>query len=346
MRFWSYLLRRIGLIIPILFGVTILVFVITHIIPGDPAMEIAGMNATDEQIERLREEFGLDKPIPMQYWIALRDMLFEGEFGTSLYTNRPVVEDLAVYWPATFELTTFSLLLAIVLGIPLGVVSAWKSNRAADHTARMGSLAGMSLPPFWLGLMLQIVLGHWWDIMPVRGRIDTLVSLDYPIQSITGMYLVDSLVTANWPAFRDSLAHIFVPGFVLALAPLALISRMTRSGMLEVFREDYIKTARGAGLPDRTVVYRHALKNALIPTVTVAGSTYGFLLGGSFVVETVFDWPGMGLYGAGAILELDFPAIIGITIAYALMRVSVNLLVDMSYYFLDPRVKLAGKYEE
>ena len=346
MRFWGYLLRRLGFVIPILFGVTVIVFVVSHVVPGDPARVIAGMYADEQQVARLRQEFGLDRPLWEQYVISIKRMVLEGDLGTSLYTKRPVLADLLTYFPATFELTTAAMLLAIALGIPLGVVSAWRTNQAADHVTRFGSLAGLSMPAFWLGLLLQIILGHWWGLLPTRGRLDSIMALDHPIRQITGVYSLDALLTGNWSGLRDMAAHLLLPGLVLALGPLGLIARMTRSSLLEVLREEYIKTARGAGLPERAVIYRHGLRNALIPTVTVAGSTYGFLLGGSFVVETVFDWPGLGLWGTNAILNLDFPAIIGLTLVYSLMRVACNIAVDMSYYFLDPRIKLAGKYEE
>ena len=345
MRFWSYLLQRLGFVVPILLGVTIVVFVISHVIPGDPAHVIAGMYANEAQVQRLREEFGLDRPLWEQYWISIRKMAFQGDFGTSLYTKRPVLTDLRTYFPATLELTTFAMLLAVAVGIPLGVVSASHTNRAADHATRFASLAGLSMPAFWLGLLLQILLGHLWGWLPTRGRVDSIVTIDYPITELTGVYLVDTLVTGNWTAFKDVAAHILLPGLVLALGPLGLIARMTRSSLLDVLREEYIKTARGAGLPERRVIYRHALRNALIPTVTVIGSMYGFLLGGSFVVESVFDYPGLGLWGVNAILNLDFPAIIGLTLVYSLMRIASNIAVDLSYYFLDPQIKLAGTYE-
>ncbi len=345
MRFWGYLLQRLGFVVPILLLVTLIVFAISHVIPGDPAHVIAGMYASEAQVQKLRQEFGLDRPLWEQYWLSLRRMILQGDLGTSLYTKRPVLADLLTYFPATFELTTFAMLLAIALGIPLGVLSARRTNQAADHVTRFGSMAGLSMPAFWLGLLLQIVLGFSWGLLPTRGRVDSIVALDHPIRELTGVYLFDTLATGNWAGFRDVVAHLFLPGLVLALAPLGLIARMTRSSLLDVLREEYIKTARGAGLPERHVIYRHGLRNALIPTVTVIGSMYGFLLGGSFVVESVFDWPGIGLWGVNAILNLDFPAIIGLTLLYSLMRVASNIAVDLSYYFLDPQIKLAGKYE-
>ena len=344
MRFWSYLLQRFGFLVPILFLVTVIVFVVSHVIPGDPAHIIAGMYATEAQVQKLRQEFGLDRPLWEQYWISLRHLV-QGDLGTSLYTKRPVLSDLITYFPATLELTTFAMLLAVVLGIPLGVISARRTNQAADQVTRFWSLAGLSMPSFWIGLLLQIVLGFSLGLLPTRGRVDSIVALDHPIHTLTGIYLLDTLLTRNWAGFRDVAAHILMPGLVLALGPLGLIARMTRSSLLDVLREEYIKTARGAGLPENRVVYRHALRNALIPTVTVIGSMYGFLLGGSFVVESVFDWPGIGLWGVNAILNLDFPAIIGLTLLYSLLRVVSNIAVDVSYFFLDPQIKLAGKYE-
>lgn len=344
MRFWSYLLQRLGFVVPILFLVTVIVFVISHVIPGDPAHVIAGMYASEAQVQKLRQEFGLDRPLWEQYWISFRRMV-AGDLGTSLYTKRPVLSDLITYFPATLELTTFAMLLAIVFGIPLGVISARRTNQAADQATRFSSLAGLSMPAFWVGLLLQILLGFSWGLLPTRGRVDSLVTLDHPIRQLTGIYLFDTLVTGNWAGFKDVAGHILMPGVVLALGPLGLIVRMTRSSLLDVLREEYIKTARGAGLPENRVIYRHALRNALIPTVTVIGSMYGFLLGGSFVVESVFDWPGIGLWGVNAILNLDFPAIIGATLLYSLLRIVSNIVVDLSYYFLDPQIKLAGKYE-
>jgi len=335
MKLWAYIVRRLFLFVPTLIGVTMITFTISRLIPGDPIAVSLGPYASQEQIQLLRAKWGLDKPIHIQYLFYLRN-LTRGDLGVSIHSKRAVLDDLKDFFPATFELTTASMLISILFGIPIGIIAAVKRNRWQDFVARLYALAGVSMPVFWLGLLLLLLFYFKLGWLPGVGRLDPRLS---PPTSITGLYLVDSLVTANWKVFFDALTHILLPAFSLSCVIMATISRMTRASMLEVMTENYIKAARAKGLSERTVIYRHALKNSLIPVVTIVGVMYGVCLAGAVLTESIFSWPGLGRYAVKAITFLDLDAIMGFTLVATLIYVFLNLIVDVIYVVIDPRIK-------
>jgi ABC-type dipeptide/oligopeptide/nickel transport system permease component len=338
MKFRYYVIRRLLLALFVLIGLTAITFTISRMIPNDPARMWTGPRASAQQVEQARHELRLDKPVIEQYWYYLLSLM-KGDLGVSIHTRRPVMDDIRDYFWATFELTDAAILVAIAVGIPLGVISATRKDRVIDHVTRLFSLSGVSVPIFWLGIILQLFFASWLGFLPTGGRVDPFVLSRTPIRTITGMYLLDSLLNGNWAFFESALAHMILPLIALSYASLATITRMTRSAMLEVLRQDYVRTARSKGLSERVVIYRHALRNALIPTTTVIGLTYAFMLGGDFLVETIFDWPGIGRYAVDSIVNVDFPAVAGVTLLAALIYTIVNLLVDMFYAIIDPRIK-------
>ncbi|NEP77084.1 MAG: ABC transporter permease [Okeania sp. SIO3B3] len=330
-----FILRRLAYMAPVLFGVTLLVFVISHAIPGDPAGMIAGPKASREAIEKIRVAHGLDKPLPVQY-VTFVGGLLQGDLGVSIRNHRPVTHDLADYFPATLELTLASLMLCLCVGIPLGILAAVKRNTFADHITRLFSVIGVSTPVFWLGLMLLLLFYRNLAWLPGSGRLDIATS---PPVHVTGMYIVDSFLTGNWETLRQALAHIILPAFCLSYVYLAIITRIVRSAMIQVLGQDYIITARANGLSELKVVLKHAFKNSLIPTVTITGLSFGELLGGAILTETIFAWPGMGKYVVDSVNSLDFPAIMGFTLVISLTYVCINLIVDLLYAVLNPTIK-------
>jgi peptide/nickel transport system permease protein len=263
--------------------------------------------------------------------------LVRGDLGTSFQTNRAVIDDLKQFFPATFELTVVSLIFTLLLGIPLGIVAATKRDKWIDHITRVFSLTGVSMPIFWLGLILLLLFYFKLGLFPAGGRLSSSLP---PPRGLTGFYLLDSLLTMNWPVFWNSLWHILMPSLCLAFAIMGVISRMTRSSMLDVLNQDFIRTAEAKGLPQRLVIYKHALRNAMIPVITVVGVMFGRLIAGAVLTETIFSWPGMGLYTVQSIMYLDFQPIMGFTILVAFFYVSVNLITDILYGLFDPRVVL------
>lgn len=326
---------RLILLVPILIGLVTLIFVISHVLPGDPVALAAGEGAPLERVDRLRQEFGLDQPLWVQYgkfWANLA----QGNLGESLITRRPVTEDILRFLPATMELALVSLLIAVVLGISAGIISAVRQGGLVDHSLRVVSISGVSIPRFWLALLLQLVASATL-ILPISGRLDTFTK---PPQAITGFYLFDSAVTGNWLAFQDSLAHIILPALAMAFAIIGLTQRMTRANVLDVLHQDYILNAYGAaGLPKTVVNFKYALKNALIPVVSLLALSLGGLLSGSLLVETVFNWPGIGLYIVNAANYNDYQPILGGVILTGLIFVTVNLCADVLYTVLDPRIQ-------
>ncbi len=335
MKIWPYVLRRLFLMIPTLIGVTVITFTVSRLIPGDPIAVSLGPYASQEQIQLLRAKWGLDKPLYLQYLLYLRN-LSRGDLGVSIHSKRAVLDDLKDFFPATFELTTASMLISILLGIPIGVIAAVRKNRWPDFVTRLYALTGVSMPVFWLGLLLLLVFYLKLGWLPGVGRLDPNL---LPPTPITGLYLLDSLITANWKVFFNALKHILLPAFSLSCVIMATISRMTRASMLEVMRENYIKAARAKGLSERIVVYRHALSNSLIPVVTIIGVMYGVCLAGAVLTESIFSWPGLGRYAVKAITFLDLDAIMGFTLVATLIYVFLNLIVDIAYVVIDPRIK-------
>jgi peptide/nickel transport system permease protein len=330
-----YLMRRILLIIPVLIGLSIVTFVISHMVPGDPIRLAAGPQATAEQILKLEEEFGVDKPLPVQYLNYMRG-LFKGDLGISMMNRHPVAMDLRRYFPATFELVLVSTILAVVVGVPMAMAAAVFRDRWPDQVSRIVALSSISMPVFWLGMILQLILGMTWHLLPISGRFDPRVP--FP-PNVTGMLLVDSLVAADLHSFGIALKYIALPAFCQALLGIALITRLLRADILEVMERDFVIMARASGVPERVILFKYVLKNALIATVAMMGFLFGWQLSGSVMIETVFDWPGVGLYAVKSAMTLDFMPIMGITLLVGLLFTIVNLLVDISYGVIDPRIR-------
>jgi peptide/nickel transport system permease protein len=335
MKLWQFILRRLLLLIPFIIGLTLMTFLLSRVVPADPVGLAIGKHATEAQRQAVAKQFGLDKPVYVQYLVFLRDLL-KGDFGRSLATRAPVINDLRNFLPATLELTFSALTLAFLIGVPLGVLSARYRDRAADHFTRLFSLLGVSFPNFWLGLMLQLIVVALAVSLPISGRFsDTLP----PPRTITGMYLLDSLLTGNLQAFGVALKYLFLPALTLALGSIAEISRLTRSGVIEALSKDFVLTARASGLPERVILFRYALRYAAIPIVTVGGLHFTWTLAGSVLVETIFGWPGLGRYAVKSSLFMDYRPMLAVVLVFGLSAALVNLLVDILYRALDPRVE-------
>jgi peptide/nickel transport system permease protein len=328
-----YVLRRLVLVVPTLIGILTAVFILLQAIPGDPAVALVGDKATPEQIAEIREEYGLNRPLPTQYAYFVKSALTL-DFGRSLRTHQPVWSELRTFFGATIELSVAALLIALVFGIPLGVIAATRRNTVADYGSMIVALIGISTPVYWSGIVCVYLLSFRLGLFPIAGIMDSQIELRH----ITYGYVTDSVLTANWPAFRSSLYYLALPAMVLSTIPMAIIARMARSSMLEVLGQEYLRTARAKGLVERAVVTRHALKNALIPVVTVIGLQFGGLLSGAFLTETVFARPGIGRYVVTAIGARDYPVIQATVLIVAVLFVLINLVVDLVYAYLDPRI--------
>lgn len=333
----TFLARRLGFLVLVVLGVSILTFVVSHLVPADPAALIAGKNASPATLAIIRHRYGLDKPLPLQY-LSYMGGLLHGDLGLSSYSRRPILDDFLDYFPATIELTFYALLISVVIGVPLGVYSGLSRGGPLDHASRIFSIAGSALPIFWLGLLLQLVFYGRLGWLPELGRLDTFMAAP---RHITGIYTIDSLLSLNLQALGNTLKHVLLPAFTLAFATLSLVVRVTRASMVDVLAQDYIRTARAKGVDRFSVVMRHALRNALIPTITLLGLQVGNLLSGAFLVEIVFSWPGIGFYSVNTIQNADYQAIMSITVLIAVIYTFVNLLVDILYIRLDPRINYA-----
>lgn len=331
----AFLIRRLFLLIFVLVGISIITFSISHIVPADPARLAAGPRAGPEQVETMRKKMGLDKPLHEQYLSYVTGVV-QGDLGYSIYSRRPVAEDFADYFPATIELAVTAMLYVIFLGIPLGVISAVNANRWPDRVSRLFCVSGVAMPVFWSGMIFQLLFFKWLGWLPAGGRID--VALSAP-DRVLGLYIFDSLVTGNWEVFFNALHHIILPAFTLSLPSMSLIARMVRSTMLDVMSHDYVRTARSKGLAEWSVIIKHSLRNALIPTTTLLGLQMGLILGGDFLVEIIFNWPGLGLYALNTIMAMDYMAIMSVTLLIAVSYMAANLVVDIVYTVLDPRIK-------
>jgi len=334
-----YVIRRLMWLVLVLLGLCAITFILSRIDPSDPAASYLGPRPRLEQVEKVRVQLGLDKPLYVQFTYYMRDLV-HGDLGESLRTHRPVLQGIWEHLPASLELMTSGIFIALLVGIPLGVISAKKENTAMDHLSRLFSVANVSMPAFWLAMIFQIVFFRWLGILPIVGRIDTVVSLMSPVKDITGFYTLDTLITGNWTALRSALSHLVLPSLSLAAYSTGLIARMTRSTMLEVLREDYITTARAIGVSEGEILLIQALRNALGPTLTTAGLCFAYMLTGTFFVEIIFSWPGLGTYTTNAIFLNDYPVIMGVTILMAMFYVAVNLLVDLLLAVADPRIRL------
>jgi len=331
---FKYSLKRISALLLVLLIVSLIIFLIMHFAPGDPAALSLGITATPEDIERVKKEMGLDDPLITQYIKFLKNA-FRGDFGTSYYTKQPVLSELMALFPATAELAVASIIIALSIGIVTGIISALKQNSIFDHLSMVIALLGVSMPVFWIGLILLWIFSIKFGWTPISGRLSVQIDL----RSITGLFIFDSIITGNLTALKDTLRHIALPAFTLSTISTGIIARFTRSSMLEVIRQDYIRTARAKGVGEMAVVFKHALKNTLIPVVTVVGLQFGLLLGGAVVTETVFSWPGIGNIIVISILRRDYPMVQGALLLISFIYVAINLLVDISYAYIDPRIR-------
>ncbi|MBA7579366.1 Dipeptide transport system permease protein DppB [subsurface metagenome] len=329
-----YIAKRLLMLIPVLLGASVLAFALIHLAPGDPARTMAGERASPKTIEAIREKYGLDKPLPVQYWIWLKQAL-RGDMGRSISSNEYVTREILDRFPNTVELTICAMLLAIVVGSFAGIISASRQYSALDYTTMGIALFGVSMPVFWLGIMLMMIFGVLLRWLPISGRIDTLI----PFTRITGFYILDSIITLNFRALISTIRYLILPSVALATIPMATVARVTRSSMLEVLRQDFIRTERAKGLSERLVIYRHAVRNAMIPVITVIGLNFGLLLAGALLTETVFSWPGIGKYVVKAVTMRDYPVVQGCVMFFAFIFVIVNLIADLLYVLIDPRIK-------
>ena len=334
----TYAARRLALLVPVLLGVTLITFALTRVIPGNPIDQLVSPLASQEERQRLIRQHGLDRPIYYQYATYVRDLV-HGDLGTSFTTSQPVSQDLSSRFAATFELTLYAMLLAILFGVPLGIASAVWVNRWVDHLSRVLSVSGIALPVFWTSLTLLYLLFFRLHVLPAPyGRIDP--SISQPTH-ITGLFTIDALFTGNWRAFRSVAEALILPVGVLAFAVMAPIARITRSGMLEALESDYVRAARSLGLSEWVVVLRYALRNALLPLITMIAVVYGYLLGGVVLVEEIFAWPGLGRYVFDAITSSDYAAVQGFIIYATTIYILLFLIVDLLYLAIDPRIRSA-----
>lgn len=329
-----YIVRRLILMVVVILGISLITFSLSRLVPGNPARLLAGPHARQEQVDALAERYHLTGSIPEQYLVYMSGLV-RGDLGLSVTTRRPVAEDLLEFLPATIELTSAAFLITVLIGIPVGVISAATRGRVFDHASRVVSIAGVSLPIFWLGLVLQVLFYKHLNLLPVGGRLGIL---DVAPPRVTGMYVVDALVSGDFDLFRSSVLHLILPAVTLAAGSVAVVTRMMRASILETMGADYIRTARAKGLTEPSLLRRHVLRNAFIPTLTVLGLQVGYLLAGNFLVESVFNWPGIGLYAIDAISNLDYAAIMGVTLVVSVVYIVVNLIVDILYVLLDPRI--------
>ena len=331
----AYLLRKLGVIVPTFFGVTLVAFVFIRLLPGDPVLLMAGERGmTEERHAQLMAEFGFDKPILVQYGVYIKD-LFSGDFGTSIITKQPVLVEFFTLFPATIELSFVAICIAVIVGLPAGMIAATKRRSVFDHVVMTGALTGYSMPIFWWGLLLIIFFSGILGWTPVSGRI----SLLYFFEPVTGFMLIDSFLSGQPGAFKSALSHLILPSIVLATIPLAVIARQTRSAMLEVLSEDYVRTARAKGLGRGRVIGMHALRNAMIPVITVIGLQIGILFAGAILTETIFSWPGIGKWMVDSISRRDYPSVQGGLLLIAAMVMIVNLVVDLLYGLINPQIR-------
>jgi peptide/nickel transport system permease protein len=335
----QYLARRVVLMVVAAAGVTLISFVISHAVPSDPIVSNLGQQASQrpEIVAAFRAKWGLDRPLHEQY-LAFLGNLTHGDLGTSINTRRPIATDVSQFLPATVELSTVSILFALIIGLPLGICAAVYRDGPIDHVARLLSLVGVSIPIFWLAAVALVIFYATLQIAVGPGRLGPQIEAP---PAVTGLLSIDSLLAGDLATFRSAIEHLMLPGLVLGSSVMGLITRVTRSSMLEVLSNDYVRTARAKGLVEYLVIRRHALRNALIPTVTVLGLAYGSLLSGAVLTETIFAWPGLGRYAYQSAVTNDFPAIMGVTFVIALIYILVNLLVDLAYALLDPQIRYA-----
>jgi len=316
-------------------GISIIIFLMMHITPGDPAELLLGERATEPALEALREHLGLNEPLYIQYGMFLK-RLMKGDLGETIWTRQKVWVEVKQRFPATIELSVAAMLISSLLGVILGIISATKQYSLFDYLSMLGALVGVSMPIFWLGLVLMLIFSLHLGWFPMSGRLGVGIDLD----TITNFYILDALLTKNWAAFKDVLWHLTLPAITLSTIPIAIVARMTRSSMLEVLRQDYIKTAKAKGLSPGIVIIKHALRNALIPVITVIGLMFGILMAGAILTETIFAWPGVGKWLYDAVLQRDYMVIQGGTLFVAAIFVIINLVVDILYAVINPKISV------
>lgn len=334
-----FVIRRLIELTVVMFGLSVLIFVISRVLPGDPVRFALGPQATEEQIAQLSREMGLDQPLVVQYWRLIKG-LFQGDLGVSLTTFRPIAGDLATFLPASLELALFGMGLAIVIGVPLGVMTAVHRNHSRDYIGRALAFSGVALPVFWFALLVQTLFAFEWRILPPLGRIDADVT---PPPDVTGSFLIDSLIALDIGLFFHVLSFLILPALVLAASPMAMILRLLRASMIDEMGKDYVLTARANGMPRNLLVHKYMLRNAFSSTLTIIGLLFGFFIGGAFIVETVFSWPGIGRYGVRALQFKDFNAIIAVTLLVGMAYAAANTVVTVLYGWLDPRLRLGRR---
>ena len=331
----SFIIRRILVVIPTLLGMTVIIFLMLAVTPGDPAELLLGERATKESLEAMREYLGLNKPLYAQYGLFLKRVV-KLDLGETIWTREKVSKEIGERFPATIELALAAMIISTLLGIALGIISATRQYSWFDYASMLGSLVGVSMPVFWLALMLMLLFSLTLGWFPMSGRVGT--DIDFPI--VTNFYIIDSILAGNWQALKDVLLHLALPATALSTIPLSIVARMTRSSMLEVLRQDYIKTARAKGLSEYKIVLKHALRNGLIPVVTVVGLQFGILMGGAILTETVFAWPGVGKWLYDGVVKRDYMVIQGGTLLVAAIFVIVNMIVDVLYAVINPRISV------
>lgn len=337
----TYISQRLLSMALSLFGVSVLVFFMVHLIPGDAALTILGERATAEALAKLRQQMGLDQPLYRQYGVFLWDLIHL-DLGRSFKTNARVVDEILRYFPATVELTVAAMGFSIVFGVGAGILAAVNHGKFWDYSTMFGSLAGISMPIFWLGLMLILLLAYTFPIFPSSQRLDTLLDANLKIQHRTNFFLIDTLLAGNFAAFRNAIWHLILPAVTLGTIPLAIIARMTRSSLLEVLNQQYIMTAHAKGLSKSKIVLKHALKNSVNPVLTVIGLNFGYLLGGAILTEHIFSWPGLGSWLRAAVEARDIRPVQGGVLFVATVFMAVNLMVDLLYIYFDPRIRIGG----
>jgi peptide/nickel transport system permease protein len=331
----AYIIRRILILIPTLLGVSVIVFMMLHMTPGDPAELLLGERATEQALADLREHLGLNEPLYVQYGMFLK-RLMKGDLGETIWTRQKVWIEVKQRFPATIELSLVALCISCVLGTIFGIISATKQYSLFDYLSMLGALAGVSMPIFWLGLVFMLIFSVNLGWLPLSGRL----SIHIDLEVITNFYILDSILTKNWAALKDALWHIIMPAVTLSTIPTAIVARMTRSAMLDVLRQDYIKTAKAKGLSNFKVIFKHALRNALIPVVTTIGLQFGVLLGGAILTESIFAWPGVGKWMYDAVMQRDYMVIQGGVLFIATLFVVINLCVDVLYAVINPRISM------
>jgi peptide/nickel transport system permease protein len=331
----AYILRKFLILIPTLLGVSIIVFLMLRLTPGDPAELLLGERATESALQEVREHLGLNEPLHVQYGLFLK-RLMKGDLGETIWTRQQVWVEVKQRFPATIELSLVALCISCFFGVLLGIVSATRQYSLFDYLSMLGALAGVSMPIFWLGLVFMLIFSLNLGWLPISGRLDVHINLEV----ITNFYILDAVLTRNWEALRDVIWHIIMPAVTLSTIPTAIVARMTRSSMLEVLRQDYIKTAKAKGLSNFKVIFKHALRNALIPVVTTIGLQFGILMGGAILTETIFAWPGVGKWMYDAVMQRDYMVIQGGTLFIATIFVVINLLVDVLYAVINPRISV------